>query len=242
LRLCRSALDFYPAVFLYKIPKISSVPANILAAVLSLVPFIFVIAVFFLAAKFYLFPIPPETTVSSKSFAAIITPLVSYTDSFSLGFYHIPFGALLVGLVLFFKTRRFWAAVLLILALLLAFYHPVLNVPPVFWLSFVALVCSLIIAEGFEAMTLAGKNDANWLLLAAAALILQAGVTCALHRQMYCQLSSALSAISIIAVLFIFFIARAGLAMHYLRMAVLYTAVLVNILIVARQMITNVLS
>jgi hypothetical protein len=232
---------FVPAVFLYKLPKISSNTVNFLAAVLSLIPFLFVLAVFWLAAKFYLFPIPPETVVSSKSFAAIITPLFFSADVFSLGFYHAPFGALLVGLVLFFKTRRFWTAVLLILAVVLAFYNPVLNVPPVFWLSFVALICSLIIAEGFEAMTLAGKTDANWLLLAAAALILQAGVTYALHWQIGYQLSSALSAVSVIAVLFVFFIARADLAIHYLRMAVLYTAVLIDILIITREMIAEVL-
>ncbi|MGA2915576.1 MAG: hypothetical protein ABSE89_06075 [Sedimentisphaerales bacterium] len=233
---------FIPAVFLYKLPRFSSNTANLLAAVLSLVPFLFVFAVFWLAAKFYLYPIPPETIVSSNSFAAIITPLLSSADVFSLGFYHASFGALLVGLVLFFKTRRFWTAVLLILAVLLAFYNPLLNVPPVFWLSFIALICSLIIAEGFEAMTLAGKTDANWLLLAAAALILQAGVTYALHRPIDYQLSSALSAVSVIAVLFVFFIARAGLAMHYLRMAVLYISALVDILIVTREMITKVLS
>lgn len=232
---------FIPAVFLYKLPKIGSNTANLLAAALSLIPFLFVFAVFWLAAKFYLYPIPSEAIVSSKSFTAIITPLSSPADVFSLGFYHAPFGALLVGLVLFFKTRRFWTAVLLILAVLLAFYNPLLNVPPVFWLSFVVLICSVIIAEGFEAMTLAGRTDANWLLLAAAALILQAGVTYALHRHIDYQLSSALSAVSVIAVLFVFFIARAGLAMHYLRMAVLYISVLVDILIVTRQMITKIL-
>lgn len=233
---------FIPAVFLYKLEKINSKTVNFFTALLSFLPFAFVFAAFQIAAGNYLFPIPPEKTfVSSASFAAIITPLYSYADVFSLGFYHAPFGALLVGLVLFFKTRRFWTAVLLILAVGLAFYHPLLNVPPVFWLSFVALICSLIIAEGFEAMTLAGRTDANWLLLAAAALIMQAGVTYALHRPIDYQLSSALSAISIIAVLFVFFIARAGLAMHYLRMAVLYTTVLIDIVIVTRHIISKII-
>ena len=232
---------FIPAVFLYRLPKIGEKTAGILSAVLSLLPFLFVFAAYGLAAKFYLLPIPPEIIVSSKSFAGIVTPLSFSPDFFSIGFYHAPFGALLVGLVLFFKTRRVWLAVLLILAVLLAFYNPVLNVPPVFWLSFVVLICSVIIAEGFEAMILAGKTDANWLLLAAAALILQAGVIFAIHKPVDFHLSAALSTIAVIAILFVFFIARAGLAMHYLRMTVLYIAVLVDVLIVTREMITKIL-
>jgi len=233
---------FIPAVFLYKLAKKDDKITNFLAAALSLLPFLFVFAAYWLAAKNFLFPIPADIIVSSKSFAAIINPFAFSIDTVSIGFFHAPFGALVVGLVLFFKTRRFWTAVLLALALFLAFYKPVLNVPPVFWLSFVVLICSLIIAEGFEALILAGKTDANWLLLAAAALILQAGVIFALGRTVaYFPLSAALSAIAVIAVLLVFFIARTGLAMHYLRMAVLYVSVLIDVLIISRDMITKFL-
>lgn len=232
---------FIPAVFLYKLSRKDDKITNLLAAALSLLPFLFVFAAYGLAAKNFLYPIPADIIVSSKSFAAIINPFAFSIDAVSIGFFHAPFGALVVGLVLFFKTRRFWTAILLVLALFLAFYKPVLNVPPVFWLSFVVLICSMIIAEGFEALTLAGKADANWLLLAAAALILQAGVIFALGRTVDYPLSVALSAIAVIAVLLVFFIARAGLAMHYLRMAVLYVSVLIDVLIISRDMITKFL-
>ncbi len=235
---------FIPAVFLYKLAKAGNKTTNFLAAVFSLLPFIFVFAVYFIAAKSYLYPIPPEVVLTPKSFRAIITPLSFPIDAFSIGFYHAPFGALLVGLVLFFKTRRFWSAILLILAVLLAFYSPVLSVPPVFWLSFVVLICSVIIAEGFEAMVLAGKTDANWLLLSAAALIFQAGLNFALNRVAslpFDSLPVVLSAVSVIAVLFVFFIARAGLAMHILRMAVLYTSVLIDVVIVTKNVVNKTL-
>jgi hypothetical protein len=232
---------FIPAVFLYKLSKKDDKITNFLSAALSLLPFLFVFAAYWLAAKNFLFPIPTDIIVSSKSFAAIINPFAFSIDTVSIGFYHAPFGALVVGLVLFFKTRRFWTAVLLALAFFLAFYKPVLNVPPVFWLSFVVLICSLIIAEGFEALILAGRADANWLLLAAAALILQAGVIFALGKTTFFPLSAALSAIAVIAVLLVFFIARAGLAMHYLRMAVLYVSVLIDVLIITRDMINKIL-
>ena len=241
---------FIPAVFLYKLSKtgknkmlsLSNQTIGLLAAVLSLLPFLFVFAAYYLAAKFYLYPIPPQIIASAKSFTAIINPLSFPVDAFSVGFYHAPLGALAVGLILFFKTRRFWTAVLFALAVFLSFYKPILNVPPVCWLSFVVLICSLIIAEGFEAMILAGKTDANWLLLSAAVLVLQAGVNFALGRILAfpLPLSAALSAIAVIAVLFVFFTARTGLAMHFLRMAVLYISVFVDVIIVTRNMIDKI--
>lgn len=231
---------FAPAVFLYKLAKTGSKTTNFISAVLSLLPFLFVFVAFWLDAKKLLYSIPTDIIVSSKSFSAIINPLSFSPDTVSIGFYHVPFGALIVGLILFFKTRRFWTAVLFVLAVLLSFYKPVLNVPPFFWLSFVVLICSLIIAEGFEAMVLAGKADANWLLLSAAVLIFQAGIIFALRRPINFPLSAALSAIAVIAILFIFFIARAGLAVHYLRMSVLYFAALLDVVIITKNTIDTI--
>lgn len=232
---------FIPAVFLYTLLKTGPKSANLLAAGLSLLPFVFVSAAYFLAAKYYLYPVPPlETIVSAKNFTAIVTPFAFPVDAFSVGFYHAPFGALLVGLILFFKTRRFWTAGLFVLAVLLSFYKPVFNVPPVFWLSFVVLICSVIIAEGFEAMVLAGKADSNWLLLSAAALVFQAGLYYALGKSFSFPLPVGLSAVAVIAVLFIFFIARAGLALHYLRMAAIYISVFIDVLIVTKDTIDKI--
>jgi hypothetical protein len=241
---------FIPAVFLYKLPKagdnkmvsLSNQTTNLLSAVLSLLPFIFIIACFALAAmpRYCLIPIPIGTAVSAKSFTAIVTPLSFSVDAFSVGFYHAPFGALIVGLVLFFKTRRFWTAALFVLAVCLSFYKPLLNVPAVFWLSLPVLICSIVCAEGFEAMTLAGKADSNWLLLSAAALIFQAGLNFALAKSPVFPLPVGLSAIAIIAVLLIFFIARSGLAMHLSRMAVLYISVFIDIVIVTRHIIDKI--
>jgi hypothetical protein len=228
---------FIPAVFLYKLPKTGDKTTNLLSAVLSLLPFIFVFAAYFFAAKYYLYPVPPEIIVSAKSFSALVTPVSFPVDAFSVGFYHAPFGALLVGLVLFFKTRRFWVAAILILAVLLSFYKPVLNVPPVFWLSFVVLICSIICAEGFEAMTLAGRADAIWLLLSAAALIFQAAVNFALGRTLAFPIPVGLSAVAIIAVLLVFFIARTGRAMHYFRMLAIYSSALLDVVIITKNTI-----
>jgi hypothetical protein len=231
---------FIPAVFLYKLSKISEKIAGLLSAVLSLLPFVFVIAAYSLAAKYYLFPIPLHTALSSKSFTALVNPLSFSVDAFSVGFYHAPLGALAVGLILFFRTRRFWVAVLFALAVFLSLHTPLLNVPPVFWFSFVVLICSLIIAEGFEAIVLAGKADANWLLLSAAALTFQVALNSAFFRSPDIFVSITLSVVSIIAVLFIFFIARNSLAMHYVRMLALYSTALLDVVIITRNTIDTI--
>ncbi len=234
-----------PAVFLHKLLKPAEKTTNLLSALLSLLPFVFVIACFSLAAmpKYRLIPVPVGTLVTAKSFSALINPFFFPVDAFSVGFYHAPLGALAVGSVLFFRTRRSWIAVLFALAVFLSLCNkPALNVPPVFWLSFVVLICSLIIAEGFEAMVLAGKADANWLLLSAAALIFQAGLNFTLSKTLVFPLPVGLSAISIIAVLLIFFIARSGLAMHYLRMLALYSVALLDVAIVTKNIIDKIFS
>ena len=233
---------FIPAVFLYKLSKISEKTAGLLSAVLSLLPFVFVIACFTLAAmpKYRLVPVPIGTAVSAKSFTALVNPLSFPVDAFSVGFYHAPLGALAVGLILFFRTRRFWVAVLFALAVFLSLHTPLLNVPPVFWVSFVVLICSLIIAEGFEAIVLAGKADANWLLLAAAALTFQAAMNSVFFRSPDILISVFLSAVSAAAVLFIFFIARNSLALHYVRMLALYSTALLDVVIITRNTLDTI--
>jgi hypothetical protein len=233
---------FIPAVFVYKLAKVSDKATNLLAVVLSLLPFVFVIACFALAAmpRYRLEPVPITTAVTAKSFSALINPFSFPIDAFSISFYHAPLAALAVGLILFFKTRRFWTAVLFLLAVFLSLYKPLLPVPGVFWLSFVVLICSLIIAEGFEAIVLAGKADANWLLLSALVLILQLSLSFALGKSQAFPLSAAISAVAVIAVLFIFFISRTGFAMHYLRMAALYSVALLDVVIVTRTIIEKI--
>jgi hypothetical protein len=233
---------FIPAVFLHKLTKADDKTTNLLAAVLSLLPFVFVIVCFTLAAmpKYRLIPIPIGTAVSIKSLIGLISPADIKFDDFSIGFYHVPLAALAVGLILFFKTRRFWIAVLFLSAVFLSLYKPLLDVPSVFWLSFVVLICSLIIAEGFEAIVLAGKADANWLLLSALILLLQLSLSFALGQSQAFPLSAAISAIAVIAVLFIFFISRTGFAMHYLRMAALYSVALLDVVIVTRTIIDKI--
>ena len=231
---------FIPAVFVYKLAKVSDKATNLLAAVLSLLPFVFIAVCLTLAARFYLFPVPTGTAISIKNIMGLISPATIKPDDFSISFYHAPLAALAVGLILFFKTRRFWTAVLFLLAVFLSLYKPFLGVPGVFWLSFVVLICSLIIAEGFEAIVLAGKADANWLLLSALVLLLQFSLSFALGKSQAFPLSAALSVIAVIAVLLIFFISRTGLAMHYARMFALYTTALLDVAVITRAIIEKI--
>ncbi|MBN1787583.1 MAG: hypothetical protein JW806_04230 [Sedimentisphaerales bacterium] len=230
---------FVPAAFLNKWIRPENTTVDLLSAALSLLPFIFIIACFYLAAmpKYRFVPIPLGTSLSAETLTGLFSPTGIKPDTFSVGFYHAPLGALVVGLILFFRTRRFWITVILAVALFLAFQDPFLNVPPAFWLSLPVLICSITIAEGLEALVLAGRSDASWLLPAAAVLLCQAIFNTVLGKDPDIFLSNILSGFSLISVLFIFFIARAGIAAHYPRMLVLYSAVTIDIIIVTRSVV-----
>lgn len=233
---------FVPAAFLNKWLRPGNKTVDLLSAVLSLLPFIFIILCFHLAAmpKYRFVPIPTGTSLSIETLTGLFSPAGIKPDAFSIGFYHAPLGALAVGLILFFKTRRFWITVILAVSIFLAFQKPFLDVPPVFWMSLPILICSITVAEGLEALVLAGRSDANWLLLAAAVLICQAVLNVALGNDADLFISNTISGISIVAVLFIFFIARAGIAAHYPRMLVSYSAVTIDIIIVTKNIIDTI--
>jgi len=87
-------MDLYTAVFLYKWAKKDNTITNFIAAALSLLPFLFVFAAYWFDAKNFLYSIPADIIVSSKSFAAIVNPFAFSIDTVSIGFFHAPFGAL----------------------------------------------------------------------------------------------------------------------------------------------------
>lgn len=232
--------SFLPAAFIHKYLNTGEKIAGFISACLSLLPFLFFIGCFAGAAHFYLFPIPTGSAVSAKNFIAILNPARVSADSFSIGFYHAPLGAIAVGAVLFCKTRRYWIAIISAVAIFLCLYKPILNIPPVLWLSFPVLICSVAIASGLEALILSGKADSLWLLLAPAVLILQVALTALLAKGADLSLSNSLSAVSAAAVLLIFFIARAGLSLRFLRVLILYAAVFLDIIVVTRILVSAI--
>jgi hypothetical protein len=233
--------SFLPAVFVYKFLKTGPKTTGLIEAAFALLPFLFVIACFTLAAmpKYRLFPIPPAAAASVLSFIGIISPFKTSPDVFLVGFYHTPLGALAVGAVLLFQTRRYGIAAIAAVAVFFAFYKLKFNtdVPPAFWLSFPVLICSIMIASGFEMLTLAGKADSKWLLLSASAVVLQLAVAFLFARPVDTNISLAVAGASIVAFLLVFFIARAGLALHLLRRVILYSIVALDIIIVTRNLI-----
>jgi hypothetical protein len=232
--------SFLPAAFIHKYLTTGEKTTVFISACLSLLPFLFFIGCFAGAAHFYLFPIPTGSAVSVKNFIAILNPARVSADSFSIGFYHAPLCAAAIGAVLFCKTRRYWIAILSAVAIFLCFYKPILNIPPVLWLSFPVLICSVAIASGLEALVLSGKADSLWLLLAPAVLALQAALTVLLGKGADLSLCNSLSAVSAAAVLLIFFIARAGLSLRFLRVIILYAAVFLDVIVVTRNLISAI--
>jgi len=229
---------FVPAVFFYQWTNLDSKNTAILSGLLSLLPFLFILLAYEFSSRLYLYPIPANTRLSIQSLLGIVNPTGVKPDIFALGFYHVSVAGLIMGFVLLVRTRRIWTIVLIAAAICAAFYRPLLHVPPVMWASVPVLFCSIIIASGLETLILAGAADSK-LLLASAVILFLLGLF-----NVFVPGQSGLSpqfvgmyGIAVIAVMIIFFIARANRAWHSVRMFVLYSAALLDILISTKYII-----
>ncbi|MFA5292603.1 MAG: hypothetical protein WC496_06155 [Phycisphaerae bacterium] len=229
---------FVPAVFFYQWTKLDSRNTAILSGLLSLLPFLFILLAYEFSAGMYLYPIPADTRLSIQSLLGIVNPSGAKPDIFALGFYHVSVAGLIMGCVLLVRTRRIWTIVLIAAAIFAAFYRPIMHVPPVMWASVPVLFCSIIIASGLETLILAGAADSK-LLLASAVILFLFGLF-----NVFVPGQSGLSpqfigmyGLGVLVVMLIFFIARANRPWHGVRMFVLYSAALMDILISTKYII-----
>jgi len=233
---------FLPAAFINKWTNFKPPKSTIAAGAFCILPFAFTMLAFEIAARLYLVPVPLQTITQFKSFMAIIFPFFARADAFPVGFFHLPLAALVIGLAIFIKNRRIGSKILILIALTASFYKPILNVPPVFWLSIPVVVCSVMIAAGFQAIIITGKGDWKW-IAAASAVSIAAAVSAfilAAGSQDFFIESAKLHTLAALALLTILFITRAGLALHKTRLVILLAAVSVDIIITAVLLMRSV--
>lgn len=137
-----------------------------LSVPLSALPFLAILLAFQLATHHRLFPIPIHTKLHLADLAGLLAPLVAIERTIPLvGFYHIPIAALVMGLVMLIKARRFGIIAIMAVGTILAFVGPFYNVSPIFWLTIPILCCSVLIGTGIQGLALAGYTDRKWLLI-----------------------------------------------------------------------------
>ena len=218
-----------------------------LGAPLSALPFLAILLAFQLSAHYRLFPIPIHTKLHLTDLAGLLAPLVAIERTMPLvGFYHIPIAALVMGLAMLIKARRFGIMAILAVGTILAFFGPFFNVSPIVWLTIPVLCCSVLIGAGIQGLALAGYSDRKWVLITTgimAALAVTALLLATKYDNTFAGLGSKYAGLLTqtakmyilggITTAVLFFMARAKLRLAALRLAILSLAIAVDILFCA---------
>jgi hypothetical protein len=153
---------------------------------LWLLPFGVIALFFYLSAGRRLFAAPLQAGVRPLDLAGFIAPLALVGRSSALlGVYHVPIAALVLGLAMVWKARRYGILLLAAAGLVLAFSRSFLNagsvawlgVSPILWLSIPMLWCAVLCGIGLQGLIEAGPADKRWVLAAAILLGILAIVT-----------------------------------------------------------------
>jgi hypothetical protein len=252
---------FLPATFLER------TRGKWLATLLLLLPFATILLFPYLLANVFvdhrLFAAPLGVEVQPSDLASFVAPLVlAKRGTAMMGLYHVPAAALLLGLVLVWKARRYNMLIIPAVGFLLAFSKTLfgtghvawLGVSPILWLSIPLLWCAVLAGIGLQGLLEAGFADRKW-VLAVAAILCTLAIVVLLLAAKYFQVLFGLTAdyarlfvetakmylLGAVATGIIFLIARQKLRVHWLRWAVLVAALGVDIFLGARYVIDTVL-
>ncbi len=222
---------------------------------LATLPFLVVLLFFQISAHYRLFVVPIRAKLHSADLAGLLAPLVmAERNAASIGFYHVPIAALIMGFAMLLAARRLSVIAILLLGTVLAFCNSLLGVSPIIWLSIAVLCCSVIIGAGIQGLASAGYADRKWVLLTAMIMAALSIVTLLLATK-YFQIFAGLGAkyakllvetakmyiLGSVAAIIIFFIARAKLQLRWLRWIVLCSAMAIDIFLGARFIVDRIL-
>ncbi|MHC4423565.1 MAG: hypothetical protein ACYSWR_02690 [Planctomycetota bacterium] len=217
-------------------------------------PFLVILAFFYISVQCRLFAIPTQAKLHLDDLASLLAPLVMAKRGITVvGFYHIPIASLIMGFSILLASRRFGIMTILVLGTILASCHSSFNVSPIIWLAIPVLCCSILIGAGMQGLASAGPADRGWILLPAVISAALAIVTLLLATK-YFQIFLGLGAkyarlfveaakmyiLSTIAVGIIFFMTRAKLRLHWLRWLVLCSATAVDVFLGARFIVDRI--
>jgi hypothetical protein len=248
---------FVPAALLEK--RLGKAAGLILLAV----PFAAIVLFFYLSATQRLFAAPLHVKVRPTDLAGFIAPLALISRSSALlGIYHVPMAALVLGLAMMGKARRYSLFVLVLAGFVLAFSRSFLDarqlawlgVSPILWLSIPLTWCAVLSGIGLHGLIAAGYNDRKWILAAVITLGVLSIVALLLAAKCfqvflglgdgYARLfveAAKIYLLGAVATALIFLLTHMKLRLHWLRWAILCTALAVDIFLGARYIVDRVL-
>ncbi len=242
---------FCPAAFISKTRR------SWIATALSLLPFLAIIFFFHATIHFRLFAIPKQARLHLADLLGLISPLVSAKRGLStIGFYHIPLAALLMGFSMLLAARRFGIMMIIAVGAALSFCRaiPQLEVSPIIWFSIPAMCCSILIGVGMQGLICSGFGDRK-IVLAITVIIGALAIVTLLLATKYFQVFAGLASgyarvftdtgklftLGALVTATIFFMARAKLRLFEVRWLMLGAAISVDIFLGARFIIDRVL-
>ena len=222
---------------------------------LSSIPFFAIMLFFQISAKLRLFAIPIQTKLNLIDLAGLFVPLVAVKRNLTLvGFYHIPIATLVMGFSMLLAARRFGVLIIFSLGVILAFCNSLFNVSPIIWLAMPVLCCSVLIGAGMQGLGSAGFADRKW-ILATAVIMAVFSIAVLLLATKYANTFAGLGSeyaklftetakmyiLGAIAVAIIFFMTRAKLRVHWIRLVILCTAMGVDVFLGAKFIVDKII-
>jgi hypothetical protein len=235
--------------------KMPSTRGKWLRLPLWLLPFVVIALFFYLSAGRRLFAAPLQANVRLLDLAGFLAPLALIGRGTAvLGVYHVPIAALVLGLAMVWKARRYGILVIAAAGLVLAFSRSFLSagslawlgISPILWLSIPMLWCAILCGIGLQGLIEAGPADKRWVL--AAAILLGVLAIVALlpaaggfqvfpglgdgEDRLFLQ-TAEIYLVGAGAIGFIYLLTRQNLRLHWLRWAILCAALGVDIFVSA---------
>jgi len=214
--------------------------------VLSVLPFSAIFLFFQASVHYRLFAMSTQARVHPGDLVGLFAPLVMAGRGLSqvnlVGFYHVPVALLVIGFSMLLAARRIGVMVIFVIGTVLSFCGSFFDISPVIWLSLPVLCCSVVIGVGFQGLVSAGRRDQTW-VLASGAVTGVLAVTALLLATKYFQIFAGLGAgygrlfvrtaqmylIATVTSAIVFFMARSGMRLQWLRLTMLIIAVGVDV-------------
>jgi hypothetical protein len=222
---------------------------------LSIIPFLVIIIFFNSTAHLGLFPATIQCRLHSTDLISLFAPLVSAERSLTLlGFYHVPVAALVMGISMLLISQRFGIMIIFVLGLIASFFPSFMNISPVLWLTIPVLCLAVLVGEGIKALASASYADRKWVFLTAMVMCLLSMVSLVFATQYFQEFAglgdkyargfvdtAKMYILGLIAVSTLFFIIRAKLRLYWLRLAILCSAMAIDIYLSSQILVDKTL-
>lgn len=213
--------------------------------ILLAVPFACIVLFFWLPSRPWLGPhdLMPRTQMFDRSDLFTIAGLPGpWGKQIVIGLYANAFILAIMGLFVYLVVLRVSILIPVLAGLVLSFFEPIFNVPPVVWLAIPMLFLSILSGLGAQAFAWAGTADRKWILFTMLIAALLAGVC--LWKGWHGQerallLPAAMHGIGVLLTGILFLLVKTQLRWHLFRWILIAAAAGLDLLLTSRLILAG---